>query len=123
MGSGGTGTFTQSGGTSTISRLLYLGYSDGDSGTYNLSGVAQLSAHTEYVGFSGTGTLTQSGGTNGIRLNGYLYLGANSGSSGPYTLSGGQLWGTILCLGSSGTGSFTQSGGINGDNTGFVFLA
>jgi autotransporter-associated beta strand protein len=122
VGSGGTGTFTQSGGTSTIGSNLYLGYSAGDSGTYNLSGVAQLSASNEYVGFSGTGSLTQSGGTNGIRLNGYLYLGANSGSSGAYTLSGGQLWGTILCIGSSGTGSFTQSGGINGDNTGFVFL-
>ena len=57
---------------------LYLGYNAGDSGTYNLSGVAQLSASNEYVGYSGTGNFTQSGGTNGIRLNGYLYLGYES---------------------------------------------
>ena len=37
VGSGGTGTFTQSGGANTIGNYLYLGVNAGDSGTYNLS--------------------------------------------------------------------------------------
>ena len=43
VGNGGTGTFTQSGGTNSINGFLYLGYNAGDKGTYNLSGNGQLS--------------------------------------------------------------------------------
>ena len=59
VGNGGTGTFTQSGGTNNISSSLCLGDSAADSGTYNLGGSSQLSASTEYVGYSGTGTLVR----------------------------------------------------------------
>ena len=90
VGFSGTGSFTQSGGTNSISsNSFYLGYNAGSSGTYSLSG-GQLSASYEYVGYSGTGTFTQSGGTNSISY--YLYLGYNAGGSGTYSLSGsGQL--------------------------------
>ena len=80
VGKGGTGLFTQSAGTNTLSGTLYLGYNSADSGTYNLSGTGKLSVATEYAGYSGTGNFTQSGGTNSV--SGSLYLGYNSGSRG-----------------------------------------
>ena len=92
VGSGGTGTFTQTGGINSIgsyySGSLCLGNNAGDSGTYNLSGSGGVSAYVEYAGYSGTGSFTQTGGTNSTY---YLYLGNNAGGSGTYSLSGGQL--------------------------------
>ena len=44
VGNGGTGIFTQTGGTNSVSALV-LGNNAGDSGTYNLSGSGLLSAH------------------------------------------------------------------------------
>ncbi|MGO9113049.1 MAG: hypothetical protein ACLP9L_27775 [Thermoguttaceae bacterium] len=120
VGSSGLGTFTQSGGINNINIYdytgLYLANNAGSSGTYNLSGNGQLSAPSEYVGYSGTGTFTQSGGTNNI--NGYynnsLYLGNKAASSGTYNLTGsGQLSAGTACVGYSGTGTFTQSGGTH----------
>ena len=75
---------TQTGGTNTVTGGLYLGNSSSGSGTYNLGGSGNLSAKTEYVGYSGSGAFTQTGGTN-----------------------------TVSLLSISGTGSFTQSGGTN----------
>ena len=72
--------FHASAGTNTLSNTLYLGYNSADNGTYNLSGTAQLSAPTQYVGYSGTGTFAQSGGTN--TASNYLYLGYNTDSNG-----------------------------------------
>ena len=108
---GGTGIFTQSGGTNG-SGELYLAY-DGGSGSYSLSGSGQLSASVEYLGHSGPGIFTQSGGINNL---GYatLYLGYSN--SGTYNLSGsGQLSAGYEYLGYNGTGMgiFTQSGGTN----------
>ncbi len=114
VGVSGTGNFTQSGGSNSMSSNsgLYIGNDAGSSGTYNLSGNAQLSASNDYVGYYGTGTVTQSGGTNSIS-NG-LYLGSYSGSSGTYSLSGNaQLSASNECIGSAGGGTFTQSGGTN----------
>ena len=113
-GSGGTGTFTQSGGINGIGNYLYLGNNAGDSGTYKLSGgSSQLFASAEYVGFSGTGTFTQSGGTN--NSSGYLYLGGNVGGSGDVQPQRQQppVTANAEYVGSSGTGAFTQSGGTN----------
>ncbi len=113
VGNGGTGTFTQSGGTNNISSSLCLGDSAADSGTYNLGGSSQLSASTEYVGYSGTGTLAQTGGTNSIvqtLLIGYY----STPAIGNYTLSGnGRLSAQSEFVGDFGTGTFTQSGGTN----------
>ncbi len=109
IGNSGSGSFTQSGGTNTVSNFadgLTLGNNAGSFGTYNLSGSGVLSAPDEYIGNSGSGSFTQSGGTNSTF---FLELGCYSGSSGTYNLSGSGL----LSTDSEAIyfGSFTQSGG------------
>ena len=108
IGYSGTGSFTQSGGTNSVSGSLYLGYNSGSSGTYNLSGSGLLSAPSEYIGYSGTGSFTQSGGTNTI--SGSLVLGQNAGSTGTYNLNGGLLSLSGLTQG-AGSATFNFSGG------------
>ncbi len=108
VGSTGTGVFTQTGGTNSISSYLYLGYNSGSTGTYNLSGTGPLSASIQYIGRSGTGTFIQTGGTNTISSN--LYLGFNSGSSGTYNLNSGTLILKSLSKG-SGAAAFNFGGG------------
>ena len=111
MGYSGTGTFTQSGGSSTLGSL-WVGYNSGGSGTYALSGSGSLWAYYGYVGYSGTGAFLQSGGTNTVASS--LYLGYYSGVSGTYGLSGnGQLSAANESAGYSGSGTFLQSGGTN----------
>ena len=112
VGYSGTGTFTQSGGTTAISGSLCLGFFPGRGGTYNLDGPGQLSTLSETVGFYGTGNFTQSGGTN--TTSNELFLGQYSDSNGTYTLSGSGLLSTYTeSVGYSGSGNFTQSGGTN----------
>ncbi len=103
VGIGGTGTFTQSGGTNSIGVTLSLG----SNGTYSLSGNGLLSAGYESVG--STGTFTQSGGTNII--SNYLYFGYDAGSSGTYNFNGGLLVVAGLSPG-SGSAAFNFNGGI-----------
>ena len=50
VGSTGTGSFTQSGGTNTVIFQLRLGDGASSSGTYNLSSTGSLSATTEIIG-------------------------------------------------------------------------
>ena len=111
VGYNGTGLWTHSAGTNTVSNALYLGYNTADSGTYALSATGRLAAATEYVGYNGTGSFTQSGGSN--TLSGTLYLGYNATSGGAYNLSGGSLMSAAKYVGYFGTGSFTQSAGTN----------
>ncbi|MGA2255290.1 MAG: autotransporter-associated beta strand repeat-containing protein [Thermoguttaceae bacterium] len=110
VGQGGTGIFTQTGGTNSINSYLYLGYNAGDSGTYNLSSSGQISIRNQgVIGLSGTGTFTQFGGTSSISA---LNLGYYPGGSGTYNLSGtGQLTVGDENVGYYGLGSITQSGG------------
>lgn len=112
-GSGGTGTFMQTGGSVAIQSRLCIGHSTGSSGTYTLSGTGYLGSEFEYVGFSGTGTFTQTGGRNFIPSQ--LFLGHSTGSNGTYTLSGtGDLDADDSeFIGYLGTGTFTQTGGTN----------
>jgi uncharacterized protein with beta-barrel porin domain len=135
VGDNGTGTFTQTGGTNTVTDSLILGENAGSTGTYNLS-TGSLSANYERVGASGSGTFTQTGGTNTTKINlalglfsggsgtytqsggsnsaDALYLGFQSGSSGSYELSDtGSLSATTEIIGLGGTGTFTQTGGTN----------
>ena len=116
VGSGGTGTLTQSGGTATIGNYVYVGYNAGDAGTYNFSGAASLNVkQTLYSGYSGTGAVVQSGGTI-VGSNGYVNvcLGYNASGSGSYSLSGnGYLSTWNADVGYSGSGVFTQVGGIH----------
>jgi autotransporter-associated beta strand protein len=128
IGGSGTGCFTQSAGTNSLSTMgaLRLGNNPGSSGTYILSGSGLLAcastysafASQEYVGYSGTGSFTQSGGTNIVSANylgkNGLILGYNSPSYGSYTLGNAGLLTTFgEYIGYRGTGSFTQSGGTN----------
>jgi hypothetical protein len=110
----GTGAFTQSGGTNTITNRLSLGLVTSGYGTYDLSGGA-LSADYESIGEMGTGAFTHTGGTNTLTQN--LYLGYNSTGYGTYDLSGDPATVTLSAdneyIGLSGTGIFTQSGGTN----------
>jgi len=60
---GGSGTFTHSGGTHTVSGTLTLGQGPLSQGTYNLSGTGNLNVNAMVVGNQGTGTFNQTGGT------------------------------------------------------------
>ena len=112
IGNSGTGSFTQSGGTSTIATWLYLGNNSGSTGSYALEH-GQLSTPTEYVGYWGTGTFTQSGGVN--TASNALYVAYSH--SGAYSLTGsGQLFATAEYVGVNAgnwNGTFLQSGGTN----------
>ncbi len=131
IGNNGKGTFTQSGGTNSLTSVsggIYVGYSPSSaSGNYNLSGSGSLNSSIEYLGYSGSGTFTQSAGTNSIGE--FLTLGANPGSNGTYLLSGsgvlsplGMLSHYTETVGSLGSGSFVQSGGTNNLGAGLLYL-
>ena len=110
VGSSGTGTFNQSGGTNNLgSGNLILGNSAGSSGSYNLGGSGVISAGTESIGSSGTGTFNQSGGTNIVMRM------LSFGVSGTYNLTGGIL----LVSGIQGTGTFDVGGGTLKARSGF----
>jgi outer membrane autotransporter protein len=133
VGTVSSGTLNQNGFTNTLSAQLYLGYSPGSSGTYNLSGGSLINKGIT-IGNEGTGTFNQGGGTNTTNANlvlGYLagskgtynlsggistvagivFLGYNSGSSGTYNLSGGGLSAGFGFVGYNGLGVFQQSSG------------
>ena len=84
---GGTGTFRQSGGSVTISGLLYIG-SNG-----------------------GTGTYWQTGGV--VTNYGHCVVGRNGGNGGRYVMEGGSLAVTMqaLRIGLSSPGEFSISNG------------
>ena len=115
IGYSGTGAFTQTGGTNTVTGILILAANAGSSGSYSLSGGSLTVGDYEAVGYFGTGSFTQSGGTHTVTA---LYLGSDAGASGSYTLSdsgSGSLLSVVgnEYIGYSGTGTFTQTGGSN----------
>ncbi len=116
IGNLGAGAYTQSGGTNTVNKGLYLDQSGG-TGSYALSGTGNLTAGYEDIGYAGTGTGTfiQSGGTNMVTgVGGYGLIVGDVGN-GYYTLSAGSLSAANEFIGNSsgGTGTFIQSGGTN----------
>jgi len=118
IGEYGTGTFTQNGGTHSITISLLVGYDYGSTGTYNLSGTSQLSAATELIAYRGNGTFNQNGGTNTIsgnlRLSETASSPTRSGSIGIYKLSGNsQLFAESEYIGDQSDATFTQDGGVN----------
>ena len=110
IGISGSGSFVQSGGSSSFVGNLNLAMPGGQS-TYALSGTAQLSASTINVGQGGIGSFAQSGGTNSVT--GYLSLGNAVMGSGTYTLTAGSLSVTVGNVGCGTGGSFIHSGGSN----------
>ena len=121
IGYSGTGSFTQSGGTHTVSGNLNLGYNSGSNGTYNLNAGSLLNGGNEYIGFSGTGNFTQSGGTHTVGT--YLFLGYNYGSTGSYTLSGGTLNVAADIGDYAGNGTFNLDGGTLNVTGSFIDVA
>jgi len=111
IGNGGAGTFTQSGGTNSITgNDLFIGDAAGSYGVYNLGGgVVSVQGANATVGASGAGTFTQTGGT--LSCNNTLTLGQQVNSTGIYNLSGGLLSPSILTIGggSGDVATLTQS--------------
>ena len=100
-------TFTQTGGTHTITSGLYLGSWDASSaGSFALSS-GSLTAGKVTVGDLGTGTFTQTGGT--CTITGALTIASQPGSHGQYALQSGSL--TAGSLANNDT--FHQSGGTS----------
>jgi fibronectin-binding autotransporter adhesin len=112
----GSGTVTQSGGTTSFTGGLFLAWSTGSSGTYNLSGTGVLSGtSSEAIGFGGLGTFNQNGGTNTLTSGATLYVGDGSGSAGStYNLNSGSLSSANgENIGTLASGNFDQNGGSN----------
>ncbi len=105
----GHASFTQSGGTNSVSSYLSIGtYGNG---TYSLSG-GLLAAQAETIGDSGIGLVVQSGGTNAVTSD--LTVGYLNFFAATYNLSGsGQLSAANEYIGSYRRGIFTQTGGNN----------
>jgi hypothetical protein len=111
VGCQGTGSFTQSGGSHAIGANLFLGYSSGGDGSYQLSDGNLTVGGSVYVGYGGSGAFAQSGGTHAIA--GQLYVGASDGN-GAYVLSGGQL--IVPRITVAAKGMLTLSGGLLQDD-------
>jgi hypothetical protein len=122
VGSPGTGTIAQSGGTFTVKGSSWLGAWDtnvsGGSGAYNMTG-GTFTTNEITVGQRGTGSFDQSGSGSIVNVDTALYVGR--GNSGSYTLSNGTLnLGTSysspnsalnIGYGTAASNQFTQSGG------------
>ena len=110
IGIGGTGTFTQSGGSNNASSIT-LGQREAGSGFYELGG-GSLVTDRVIVGGSGTGRLSQTGGTNTVLD--HLRIGQSEGGNGTYQLSGtGSLSAFDEEIGRNGTGIFIHERGNN----------
>jgi len=103
-----TGAFSQSGGTHTVSRAIYLGYNTGVSGSLDISN-GSLTTFIEDVGYGGNGAVTQSGGTHTVSST--LTLGYLAGSTGSYSLSGTAVLNAKIIATGKGTGTLSISGG------------
>lgn len=126
VGYNGIGTFIQSGGNSSPSGYLYLGYNSGDTGNYTLSGSGILSSTYQYIGYSGNGNFSQTDAKNSPQM---LYIGYNSEASGTYTMSGNaQLTSNEQYIAyhgfagpsSNATGLLQQNGGVNTTSSLFI---
>ena len=114
IGQGGTGAFTQSGGTNASSSL-YLGYLAGGSGTYNLSGSGQLSASgREVVGWSGSGTFRSPAGPTTAAT---ISISATPAAAGSRNLGSGTGLGIGRVCRLCGHGGLSQSGGTHSVGT------
>jgi T5SS/PEP-CTERM-associated repeat protein len=110
----GTRTFTQTGGTNTVTSNLYLGYNSGTSGTYNLNG-GTLVLKSISIG-SGSATFNFGGGT--LQASGDFTL------TIPMTLTGTNGNANIDTAGHSVTlsGVLSGAGGLNKLGSGILTL-
>jgi len=120
VGMNGIGTFSQTGGTHTISGGLNMGQESGSNGTYNfntgtsgepIDGVLMVGGH-EHIGLDGSGTFTQAAGTHAV--GGDLVLANGVSGYGEFNLNGGDLSvAGNAYIGMSGEGLFAQTGGTH----------
>lgn len=108
---GGSGIFTQNGGTHTVGRELII------NGTYNLSG-GDLLTESERIGDGrdySNGDFVQSGGTHTVTTDLVIGAGSYFGGYSRYILEAGSLSADSEFIGSgyNGDGFFSQSGGTN----------
>ena len=116
IGFDGRGSYIHSGGSLTVSNSLYLGYNNGASGAYQLSGSGRLTVFDEYLGRDGQGAFTQTGGTHIVKNK----LNFNSGTGfyynsfmSTYSLSAGSLSAVAEVIGDMGLAVFNHSGGVH----------
>ena len=108
VGYNGSGTFTQSGGSNTISNYLYIGENTGSSGRSILSGNGSLSVgYVEEIGVSGPGSFQQTGGTNSAQGLSVMIGSYSLSGNGKLTMYGEYVGGSL------GAATFSQSGGTN----------
>ncbi len=123
IGYSGTGVFTQTSGTNSVTSQLGIGMDVGGRGTYNLTTTASgvlASASSLILGSSGSGIFNQSGAQL-VVLSGFI-LGDNVSGVGSYNLSnGGAASAASMNVGLSGKGNVTQTDGLL-TLTGTLFL-
>ena len=115
---GGTATFTQTGGTNSFQSGGALTVGDQGAGAYNLSGGTLTTSVLNIGNATGiTGTFSQTGGANSFSSFGILNLGQNAGATGIYTMDNSVGSSTLNVatenIGVSGTGTMTQNAGTN----------
>jgi hypothetical protein len=118
VGGSGSGIFSQSGGTATVTRSLILGSQSGSYGNYNLYDgtltVGEMGATDPVmtVGDGGEGFFYHPGGQ--VTVNGAMVLGNQAGSHGDYYLYGVptvlEVLGDLI-VGNYGGGAFNQYSG------------
>ncbi len=118
----GNSTFTQNGGTVTLTNGLGVGVTAGTMGTYILSsGTLMFGSAVARIGDSGTGTFAQSG-SSAVSATANFYLGYGGGGAGKYTLQDTATLGVgtlYVGYGSTGNSTFAQSGGTVTSTGGF----
>jgi len=114
VGWGGTGTFRQSGGTTSVMNTLCLSDSATASGRMELSG-GTVSASILRVGHFNRGELVQTGGTALIASE--LTLACTENTWGTYTMQDGFVQAPLIRIGSYGQATLSQSGGLLSSST------
>jgi fibronectin-binding autotransporter adhesin len=116
---GGTGTFTQSGGTNQVGSLanVVIGWDSGSTGTYTLNGGSYSATNNTYIGLAGgTGTVNVNGGSFAAYD---LLVGGNGAASGTLNLNGGTLSvANALYVNSNGTLNLNSGGSLPAVNIG-----
>ena len=119
--SGGTGSFTQSGGLTDVGSQanVVIGWTPGSVGTYTLTGgTFAANGNYTFVGYQGTGTVNVNGGS----FSGYITNLGNSGGAGTLNVNGGSFATQSLSVGgnSSAAGTLNLSGGSFSVASGFT---
>ena len=107
VGRTGSGTFTQSAGTTRVANHLSVGHAASSNGTLNVKG-GEVSGSALTIGNDGVGTLGLSGGTVTVDR---LDVGAGPQAAGVVELNGGALMTGKATIGSSGQGTLRLRGG------------